>query len=156
MRKSILIISLLIAVSESTFAQSCWKSASDRYAIHESILHAIARTESAMNPKAINRNTNGSVDVGLMQINSWWFPQLAELGIQSGDLWDPCTNIHVGAWVLAGYIRQFGYTWKAIGAYNAGPSSKPRSDEKRRIYAQKVYHNWLAITGPDDRMLDSP
>lgn len=156
MRKSILIISLLIAVSESTFAQSCWKSASDRYAIHESILHAIARTESAMNPKAINRNTNGSVDVGLMQINSRWFPHLAEMGIQPGDLWEPCTNIHVGAWVLAGYIRQFGYTWKAIGAYNAGPSSKPRSDEKRRIYAQKVYRNWLAVTEPDDRVLDSP
>lgn len=149
MRKPIFIASLIFAVSGSAFAQSCWKSASERYAIHVSILHAIARTESAMKPEAINRNINGSVDVGLMQINSRWFPQLAEMGIQPGDLWNSCTNIHVGAWVLAGYIRQFGYGWRAIGAYNAGPSSKASSEEKRRIYAQRVYHNLVSGTDPD-------
>lgn len=152
MRSSIFIISLFFAVYETAFAQSCWKSASERYAIHETILHAIARTESAMNPKAINRNTNGSVDVGLMQINSRWFPDLAEMGIQPGDLWDSCTNIHVGAWVLAGYIRKFGYNWRAIGAYNAGPSLKPHSEEKRRIYAERVYQNLGSGVAPDDRL----
>lgn len=142
MRRSVFIISLLfLTVSESAFAQSCWTSASERFAIHESILHAIARTESAMNPKAINRNTNGSVDVGLMQINSRWFPHLAALGVEPGDLWDGCTSIHVGAWILAGYVSQFGYNWRAIGAYNAGPSLRPGSEEKRRNYAERVYQN---------------
>ena len=105
-----------------------------------------------MNPVAINRNANGSVDVGLMQINSRWFPHLAAMGIRPGELWDSCTNIHVGAWVLAGYIHQFGYNWKAIGAYNAGPSSRPRSEEKRRVYAQRVYHNWVAGIDSDGRL----
>ncbi len=141
MRSLICFIFLFYAAVNNALASSCWHSAAERYGIHETILRAIALTESAMDPHAINRNTNGSVDVGLMQINSRWFPRLAEMGIQPGDLWDPCTNIHVGAWVLAGEIRRFGYTWRAIGAYNAGPGWSVAHEQKRRAYAQRVFHN---------------
>ncbi len=88
---------LFYAAINNVFAESCWQSAAQRYGIHKTILRAIALTESVMDSQAINRNPNGSVDVGLMQINSRWFPRLAEIGIQPGDLWNPCTNIHVGA-----------------------------------------------------------
>lgn len=141
MRSTTLLFILFIAVVDSAFAESCWQSAAERYGIHPAILRAIAMTESAMNVLAVNRNSNGSVDVGLMQINSRWFPRLAEMGIESEDLWDGCTNIHVGAWVLAGYIRRFGYNWRAIGAYNAGPSSSPDSERKRINYAKRVFNN---------------
>ena len=94
---------------------------------------------------AINHNTNGSVDVGLMQINSRWFPQLAVMGVQPGDLWNPYINIYVGAWVLAGEIRRFGYTWQAVGAYHAGPALTVAREQRRRNYAQRVYHTSLAI-----------
>jgi len=140
---------LFVAVVNSAFAESCWQSAAERYGIDATILRAIAMTESAMNVRAVNRNTNGSVDVGLMQINSRWFPRLAEMEIQPGDLWDGCTNVHVGAWVLAGYIRRFGYNWRAIGAYNAGPSSSPETELKRITYAKRVFHN-LSINNPPD------
>lgn len=56
---------------------------------------------------------------------------------------------HVGAWVLAGYVRRFGYNWRAIGAYNAGPSLSPKSELKRINYAQRVFHN-LFIDNPPD------
>ncbi len=149
MRSTVIFMILLVAVVNSVSAESCWRSAAERYGINTTILRAIAMTESAMNAHAVNRNTNGSVDVGLMQINSRWFPRLAEMGIQPGDLWDRCTNIEVGAWVLAGYIRRFGYNWRAIGAYNAGPSSTPGSERKRRNYAQRVFHN-LSVNNPPD------
>ena len=149
MRSTELFLILFFAVVNSVSAESCWQSAAERYGIHTTILRAIAMTESAMNVRAVNRNTNGSVDVGLMQINSRWFPRLAEMGIQSGDLWDGCTNVQVGAWVLAGYIRRFGYNWRAIGAYNAGPSSTPDSELKRINYAQRVFHN-LSVSHPPD------
>ena len=103
-----------------------------------------------MDPHAVNRNTNGSVDVGLMQINSRWFPQLAEMGIQPGDLWVPCINIHVGAWVLAGEVRRFGYNWQAIGAYNAGPAMTVARKQRRMRYAQRVYHNLLSLNHRTD------
>lgn len=36
-------------------------------------MYCIAKWESGLNPKAINFNTNNTVDVGLFQINSTWF-----------------------------------------------------------------------------------
>lgn len=112
----------------------CWQEAGARYGVAPRLLQAIAAVESGFNPRALGRNKNGSWDVGLMQINSAWLPALARFGIPSARLWDPCTNIHVGAWVLADNLRRHGNTWTAIGAYNA------TSPDKRAAYAWKVYH----------------
>ena len=100
-------------------ALACWDDAAQRYQLSSALLYAIARTESGLNPRAIGRNGNGSRDIGLMQINSAWLPTLASHGIDERDLFEPCTNIHVGAWILAGNVSRLGYTWDAVGAYNA-------------------------------------
>jgi soluble lytic murein transglycosylase-like protein len=113
-------------------ALACWDDAAQRYQVSSALLYAIARTESGLNPRAINRNTNGSRDIGLMQINSAWLPALATHGIGERELFEPCTNIQVGAWILAGNIRRLGYTWNAVGAYNA---TRPAL---RRAYIEKV------------------
>lgn len=114
-------------------AIACWEEAGARYGVHPQLLYAIAKTESSLDPKAVNGNKNGSRDVGLMQINSFWFPILKKHGIEEEQLFDPCTSIHVGAWILAQNLQRMGNTWKAVGAYN---SSKP---DIRLRYAQKVY-----------------
>jgi soluble lytic murein transglycosylase-like protein len=116
-------------------ARACWQEAGSRYQIDPALLYAIARTESALNPTASHRNRDGSIDIGLMQINSAWLPDLAKYGISARDLWEPCTNIHVGAWVLAQKIKKHGMTWEAVGAYNA------TTPFKRTHYAWKVYAN---------------
>jgi hypothetical protein len=111
-------------------------------------LTAIIRVESGGNPHALHDNTSGrtyhpisafrasevarglvaaghSVDLGLGQINSMNLPGL---GLSVDDMFDPCTNIRVGARILAqDYLRA---TWRfgpgqialrhAIGAYNTG------------------------------------
>lgn len=120
-------------------AQACWEQAANRYGLNSELLYAIARTESGLNPQAIGRNANGSRDIGLMQINSTWLPRLSTHGIQESDLLDPCTSIHVGAWILAHNVRRFGHTWEAVGAYNA---TRP---ELRRAYAQRVYRHLMAV-----------
>jgi soluble lytic murein transglycosylase-like protein len=79
-------------------ALACWDDAAQRYQVSSALLYAIARTESGLNPQAINRDT----------------------------------NIQVGAWILAGNIRRLGYTWNAVGAYNA---TRPAL---RRAYIEKV------------------
>lgn len=116
-------------------AMACWEEAASRYGVNPYLLYAIARTESGLNPLATNRNKNGSYDIGLMQINSSWLPTLRKYGVDEQQLFDPCTSIHVGAWVLAQNMQRMGNSWEAVGAYNA------RNPELRMKYAQKVYRN---------------
>nr|WP_258875859.1 MULTISPECIES: lytic transglycosylase domain-containing protein [unclassified Paraburkholderia] len=97
------------------------------------LVHAIAQHESGMRANAVNLNSNGTEDIGLMQINSSWLPRLARYGIHRQDLFNACVNGYVGTWILASNIRQFGPTWKAVGAYNAV------STQKQLIYANAIY-----------------
>jgi len=121
----------------------CFAEAASRfseYGVDKSLLEAIARVESGLNASAINKNANGTEDIGVMQINTSWLPSLKRFGIRRRDLLDPCVNVHVGAWVLAQNLYKFGPTWRAIGAYNA------RSEEKMNLYVSKV---WRQLNGPD-------
>ncbi|TGN95246.1 lytic transglycosylase domain-containing protein [Burkholderia sp. USMB20] len=111
----------------------CLDDAATFQKVSVSLLRGIAQVESGMNPNAVNTNTNGTVDIGLMQINSTWLPTLAREGITRESLFDACTNAYVGAWILSQNIRQLGANWNAIGAYNAA------SPDKRLAYARKVY-----------------
>jgi soluble lytic murein transglycosylase-like protein len=117
-------------------ASACWEEAAAHYGVNPYLLYAIAKTESGLNPNAINRsNRNGTYDIGLMQINSSWLPTLKKHGIDEKQLYDPCTSIQVGAWILAQNMRRMGTTWEAVGAYNA------RDAALRIKYAWKVYRN---------------
>lgn len=116
-------------------AHACWQEAGLRYGVNPTLLYAIARTESNLNPHAVGVNRDGSYDLGLMQINSRWFPRLRQYGIGEHDLHDPCVSIHVGAWIMAQNMRRFGNSWAAVGAYNSGQTYR------RMVYANKVFMN---------------
>lgn len=122
--------------------QPCWDAAA-RYqhvpGLNPWLLYAVAYVESRHNPYAIGRNTNGSYDLGLMQINSSWFPTLKRYGISPRLLTNACASTFVGAWVLADTIHRYGYTWEAIGAYNTGSVDTPRQRRIGYEYALKVY-----------------
>ena len=121
--------------------QNCFEDAAKHQGIPKDVLMAIAAQESSFNPRAVNRsNKNGTVDYGMMQINSWWLPKLRKFGIQSKeDLFDACTNIHVGAWIFAQGVAQHGWNWRGIGAYNAS------KDHLRLKYAEKILRHWRRI-----------
>ncbi|ALV06806.1 transglycosylase-like protein with SLT domain [Roseateles depolymerans] len=120
----------------------CFEWASARFGMSAHLLYAIALQESGLNPRAVNRNTNGSQDIGLMQINSSWGPTLLRYGIRPTDLWDPCTNIFVGAWILGDNIVRMGPTVAALGAYNA------RDPIKREAYARRVLERLHRLSAP--------
>ena len=127
---------LLVAAHFLLFSLSshahCFEQAGARYGVAPALLEAISTVESGGNPQARNLNRDGSEDLGHMQINSRWLGILSSYGIDRQKLLDPCLNTHVGAWILAQNIRQHGYGWEAVGAYNA------RSPAKRNAYSHRV------------------
>ena len=140
---SALVPLLVLLASAGTASASCWEVAGERYGVHPWLLAAIAKVESGFEPGAINGThaaRTGSVDLGLMQINSSWLPVLARHGITREHLFDPCTSITVGAWILAGLFARHGVTWEAIGAYNAACVRLDRATcaARRSVYARKV------------------
>ena len=70
-----------------------------------------------------------SLDVGLMQINSYW---LRKWQLPLERVLDPVTNVTLGLCILKYEMRRYGSTWKAVGAYH----SKNPARQKR--YVQKV------------------
>jgi len=71
---------------------------------------------------------------------------LKKYGIYERDLYDACTNINVGAFLLSDFVRMYGNTWRAVGAYGAGMAA---DKEQARIgYAQLVQQAYDRITNP--------
>ncbi|NWD56717.1 lytic transglycosylase domain-containing protein [Pseudomonas veronii] len=110
----------------------CLQNAANLHRVDLRLLRAVAKVESEFNPRARNSNKNGTGDTGLMQINDWWLPTLAQFGISKASLYDPCTSAYVGAWILAKEINKHGLTWRAVGAYNSP------NEANQLIYAEKV------------------
>jgi len=133
----IFIMALLLLSSNAR--ADCWDDTEAQFGISRYLLFAIAKHESGLNPVAINHNKNGSLDIGLMQINTSWLPKLNRYGIGISELKNPCVNLHVGAWILANNFAQYGVNWRAVGAYNAV------NEWKRVQYARNVSTQYAAI-----------
>lgn len=135
--------------------QALFLKACAAFRIPPSLVAAIARTESDCNPLCITINgreyrpktgeeairlakkamrQEKSVDIGLMQINSWW---LKELNLSCETVLEPENNLLLALWILRQEMRRYGRTWKAVGAYH---SKKPA---RQRAYIKRVLKNWL-------------
>lgn len=97
----------------------CYDEAAKYHHVNPLILRAIAWQESHNRPDARNVNNNGSVDYGLMQINSVHLSVLARYGIDRGTLMNGCKNVYIAAWHLRRQMDKYGNTWRAVGAYHS-------------------------------------
>lgn len=114
----------------TTFVERCIIPAANYHQVNQHILRAILRVESGLKPKAVGRNSNGTQDVGIGQMNSMHFKELANFGIAPGDLLDPCIGTYVAAWHLKKGMTAYGNTWEGIARYH---SSTPYFNRRYQI-----------------------
>jgi hypothetical protein len=86
-------------------------------------------------------NTNGSHDLGPMQVNSWWVPRIAakvgrsETHVRHWLKFDACFNAEAARWVFLSALRTTDDYWKAVGVYHS-----PTMWRQRRYTASFVGH----------------
>jgi len=105
---------------------------------------AIALEENPqLDPLAVNQNENGTLDRGIMQLNSSWF---------NGNWQDPEINIRAGILHIKYLMEQTPlYTfWAVAAAYNCGYSrfvSTRGPPDSTIDYAGRVMNRWKALEG---------
>lgn len=134
---------ILLACPVAAYALDCFDAAAYYQGVHPGILRAIAIKENPKCDGTVRRNTNGSLDMGCMQINSVHYDDLAKFGVLPEHLKNQCNNIFVGAWHYRRKVVKYGNTWAAVGAYHS------ETPDKRDRYAADVkaiyekYRPWL-------------
>lgn len=108
----------------------------EKYGIDPLLLKAIAIVESRQTP-ALGFNKNGTIDYGVMQINTFWVEKwnLSRARL----LFDPFYAVETSAKILQICFREHGYNWNAVGYYHS-PNPK-----RRKEYAYKVLREYAKL-----------
>lgn len=132
-------ILLLVLVLPFWAIADCYDLAGRDYKIESDLLRLISFRESSWRDNALNYVSPDSYAIGRMQIHSQNFNHLSQFGITPEHLKnDVCMNIYTGAYYLAIAFKRWGYSWRAVGAYNAGFKDDPTQEAKRMKYAEEV------------------
>jgi soluble lytic murein transglycosylase-like protein len=114
----------------STANESCIVPAANHHRTNPWVLRAILRVESALKPSALGKNSNGTYDIGIGQINSIHLKELSQFGITADHLMDACIGTYVAAWRLKKAMDAGGNTWEAIARYH---SSTPKFNQRYQV-----------------------
>lgn len=95
--------------------------------------------ESGGNPKAVNVNSNKTVDRGLFQLNSYWFKDL-----QTPDVFDPWKN---AARAFASYTK--GAKKKAGGGFEAWKGGTHFHEERQALAVKGIKEAGFADQVPE-------
>ncbi len=105
------------------------------------LLVAVMAIESRFNPFA--ESPMGAQ--GLMQVIPKWHPDKVDVKTDKGAMFDPDTNIRVGALVLKEYIQSTGSVERALQQYNG--SSDPTAPYANKVMAVKAQLSQAARGG---------
>jgi soluble lytic murein transglycosylase-like protein len=89
-----------------------------QFGLDPRLVAAVGTVESRWHPRSLGSHG----DSGLMQIipsTASWIA--AKLGMEVYDVYDPVTNLTMGAWYLSVLHQEYGDWNKALAAYNGGP-----------------------------------
>lgn len=120
-------------------------------------LMAVMKTEAGR-VGMFSRNTDGSYDIGPMQVNSIHLPELSKtFGVPPAAVaqllgYDGCFNVAVGAWLLRKRTNEAnGDFWYGIGRYHS------KTPIHARRYILRVHQNMMTLLATKtDRSLVAP
>ena len=121
---------------------SCLVKASNSFGLDPFVLMAIRQVEGGKVGR-YSKNTNGTYDMGPMQINTIWLNEVKrEFGWSKNDLiFDACKNVYVSAWILKNEIKMAkGNTWLGVGNYH---SRTKKFHDRYRNKAIAAYKNLI-------------
>lgn len=118
---------------ETTYVRDCINAASHAHKVPAVLLVLLLRVEGGR-LGAVSQNTNDTVDIGPMQVNSTWVHKMAQRWNSSDEaafkaLRDNlCANLEGGAWILrAGLDEARGDLWEGVAFYHShSPEHKQR------------------------------
>lgn len=122
----------------------CISAAAQRHRVPPVILLAILKTEGGKSGMR-SRNTNGSYDLGGMQVNTVHLDDFHRLTGVEPDRMDHyltnhgCFNVSAGAYLLRQRIEEAGELWSGVARYHS------RTPSLGGPYAQRVYRNLQSI-----------
>lgn len=96
-------------------------------------------------------NTNGTHDLGPMQINSSWVPKISRMvgrppeQVRHWLRYDPCFNAEAARWIFLSGLEATGDYWKAVGVYHSPTAWRQRdyaakvAGHLRRLYGNGIF-----------------
>lgn len=104
---------------------ACILAAGAAYRLPPTVLLILLRVEGGRLGQ-VSRNTNGTADIGPMQVNETWLPRLAahwratRPAAYAALRDDFCANLEGGAWILRQAIDEArGDLWEGVGLYHS-------------------------------------
>jgi len=129
-------------MAASKVLAACLLLASQTYSVPPAVLLGIYKAEGGQIGQEV-KNSNGTYDLGPMQINTIWLPDLARrwgVNEQTARKWvrdDACTNVGVAAWILKGHISETQSLSQAIAHYH---SRTPRHGTRYKKRVLEILH----------------
>ena len=121
--------SLALTPTQRMELDGCIVDAANEYALPRELIDVVLDLEGG-HVGTSSLNTNGTRDLGPMQVNTWWLEPrrgrttLASFGLTAETLqWDGCVNIYAGAWILARLSADFP-SWVDVLARYHSPTAK--------------------------------
>lgn len=93
-------------------------------------------------------NSDGSHDLGPLQVNSFWVPRLSAMidrppsQVRTWLTHDPCFNVQAARWIFLSALAATRDYWKAVGIYHSP------TDWRQRRYASLVAAKLTQRFGP--------
>jgi hypothetical protein len=125
--------------------RGCITAAAKVYRLPPAVLVILLNVEGGSLGR-VSPNTNGTVDIGPIQVNQIWLPEVAaHWHATIADAYKAlrdnfCANVEAGAWILRrGLDEARGDFWEGVGYYHShGPEHKTR-------YLQEVLRQVLRL-----------